>query len=121
MSTRCHIRVKDADGKLHPCMIYKHSDGYPSGTLPFLEGFTKKFWVDRRDDCQYFIAQYLIQNAIAEEMKAIQEANTDRRALLSRVDDFCGFGVCLTLNPHGDVEYMYTVDLNDGTIKCEKV
>jgi len=54
MSTRCQIKIKDskeknyADGNIH---IYKHCDGYPSGVLPLLVPFVKRFFKERGYVC----------------------------------------------------------------------
>lgn len=39
--------------------VYKHWDGYPSATLPWLEKFNKEFSQRRGDDPQYKFAQLL--------------------------------------------------------------
>ena len=41
MSTRANIIIKDSWG--NELFFYRHSDGYPDGTLPTLEKFVK--WV----------------------------------------------------------------------------
>lgn len=39
--------------------VYKHWDGYPEGTLPWLEKFNKEFTKNRGDDPDYKFAQLL--------------------------------------------------------------
>src|SRR3990167_297536 len=97
MSTRCNIEVNDKDEKKYECMIYVHCDGYPEGILPFLEDFTKKFYKDRKDDCEYFLAQYLIQRAIADykEKKDYDYVSPENK--------YTGYGVCTKC--HGDIEF----------------
>jgi hypothetical protein len=107
MSTRCQIKVKGSK-----CIIYKHCDGYPeseNGVLYFLKPFTKKFRKERGDDPEYFIAQYL-------RHLATQEIKEDwRHGKL----DFFGYGVDTEL--HGDISYLYTVNLKTGKIIVKKM
>jgi len=43
--------------------VYKHWDGFPDATMPWLEAFNKKFTEMRGDDPQYKIAQLLRSSA----------------------------------------------------------
>jgi len=131
MSTRCHIQVKEANGKIYPIMIYKHSDGYPEGVLPFLKDFAEKFVKDRGDDPEYCVAQILRHWAIEDNEnceKRIQEYKEDAKKE-GRTDawipsnyarQYIGWGVCMQNEPHGDIEYMYTVNLKNGKVRMSK-
>jgi len=59
MSTRAIIKVEGMDG----IAVYKHWDGYPSGTLPWLKNFNKTFTKERGDDPEYKFAQLLRSSA----------------------------------------------------------
>lgn len=120
MSTRCHIQVK-SQGKIYPCIIYKHSDGYPEGTLPFLEAFTKRFFDQRGDDPEYFVAQYLRQLAITEQEDAIQSEFYKDMPEYHPKNSFLGYGVCPLKNKHADIEYVYTADLSTGNVSTKDV
>lgn len=119
MSTRCHIRVKEANSKLYPCMIYKHSDGYPERTLPFLEKFTKRFFKERGDDAEYYLAQLLRHWAIEDQKESENNEWYKENEKYLPKNQFYGWGVCLTSDPHGDIEYLYTVDLATGKVTVE--
>lgn len=119
MSTRCHIRVKEANGKLYPHMIYKHSDGYPEGVLPFLKPFTKKFIKERGDDPEYCIAQILRHWAIEEQKECEQDGFYKDKTQYLPINSFLGWGICSTKYPHVDIEYLYTVDLATGKVTVE--
>ena len=131
MSTRCHIQVKEASGKIYPVMIYKHSDGYPEGVLPFLKSFASRFFHDRGDDAEYCVAQILRHWAIEDntEMEArIKQAKEEAKKTGDKnpyiptnyVRHFTGWGVCLQSEPHGDIEHVYTVNLKTGTVRQSK-
>lgn len=55
MSTRAVIRVEGVDF----AQVYKHWDGYPSATLPWLAEFNRVFSRERGDDPHYKFAQLL--------------------------------------------------------------
>jgi hypothetical protein len=60
MGTRCIIKVEGLKG----VCVYKHWDGYPKGTLPWLKDFNKKFTEERGfDDPEYKFAQLLRSSA----------------------------------------------------------
>ncbi len=130
MSTRCHIQVKDEDGKLYPCQIYRHSDGYPqgpSGVPAFLKPFVKKFIKARGVDPEYFIAQCLRHEAFHQQAIVDKEiAKEGNKAFGTRYPDFqprnsfLGYGVCTVDDSHGDISFTYTVDLRDGTIEVKE-
>jgi hypothetical protein len=59
MGTHAVIRVEGFDG----VELYKHWDGYPSATLPWLEKFNSEFTKNRGDDVNYKFAQ-LIRSSV---------------------------------------------------------
>ena len=127
MSTRCHIKVQEGNGNVYPCMIYQHSDGYPEskdGVLSWLEPFVKAFMKGRGDDAEYFVAQILRHRAIQEYLyyeKAMKNKKKGETFPSKNYAlDFLGWGVCPTNDPHGDVEYIYTVNLGNGEITYTK-
>lgn len=116
MSTRSHIQVQQGDGSIYPCMIYKHSDGDPDSMMAFLVSFAQAFVKDRGDDAEYCVAQILRHWAF-EDFKYYNTPKYkkmfDGRNLAL---EMTGWGVCLSSDVHGDIEYMYTVNLKDGTV-----
>jgi hypothetical protein len=55
MGTRCRIYVEGIDF----AYVYKHWDGYPESTLPWLEAFNSMFAAKRGSDPTYKFAQLL--------------------------------------------------------------
>ena len=119
MSTRSHIEVKDWEPK-----IYKHSDGYPSGVLPVLIPFIRRFYQERGDDKEYAIAQIIREFARAEDKRRkeryeqLKDSNNDfdqKLAKSYKQPRILGWGA--TNHYHIDVEYIYQVDLEEGKLK----
>lgn len=120
MSTRCHIQIK-TDAGFYPCMIYKHSDGYPEGVLPFLQAFTTRFAAQRGNDYEYFIAQCLRQWAIEQHLKEENDEFYKKSPEYRTNNLLTGWGVCLQSKPHGDIDYIYTVDLADKSVTYKQI
>lgn len=104
MSTRSVIRFKNDEVGT---MIYKHWDGYPSATIPWLCTKIKEFTEVRKNDYSYFFA-YVLKNIFNDA----KEFGLDD-------SKFTGWG----LLKHDDraarslgVDYVYTVDLENKTI-----
>lgn len=63
MATRAVIQIEG----FPLCKLYKHWDGYPSSTLPWLEEFNKDFVTNRGDDPEYKFAQLVRSSAFDAE------------------------------------------------------
>lgn len=100
MATRAVIIVPGI-----PVKLYKHWDGYPSGTLPWLEKFNKKFTQERGIDPNYKFAQ-LIRSSV----RMAEEFNLD-------LSHHTGWGV-MKINVRCGEEYTYTLQ-DDGTVTYE--
>ena len=75
MGTRCIIKVEGLKG----VCVYKHWDGYPKGTLPWLKDFNKKFTEERGfDDPEYKFAQLLRSSAFDCKKFNLGKDNTHR-------------------------------------------
>ena len=119
MSTRANILVKDQHDQL---WFYSHCDGYPSGTLPLLEKFME--WVKAgkiRDNVGQASGWLIILGAL--EYKSVPAAKYDNDDFanlqwdsVSTPDDFKVGAIEPTTGQHGDIEYLYTVDLHNKTI-----
>lgn len=103
MGTRCVIRVEGFDG----VELYKHWDGYPDSTLPWLEKFNQDFAKNRGDDPNYKFAQLLRSSA-----RDAKEFNLDD-------SKYTGWGVFLK-DEVGGIEYVYILHA-DGRVTWEKV
>ena len=102
MGTRCVIRVEGIDF----AQVYKHFDGYPEGTLPWLEKFNQEFFENRGADPEYKMAQLLRSSA--------WDYSTDEEG--NRSELHTGWGVM----PYGTEcgqEYTYTLK-KDGKVKA---
>ena len=105
MSTRCNVVVKskefDVDKEL---WFYRHSDGYPSSVLPSLEPLMDKL---REGSVRNNIGQFAGWLIVLghEEYGSKQ--------------DYWKVGAYEpTTGQHGDIEYLYTIDLQEKTLNC---
>lgn len=112
MSTRAHIgffeQEPTEEQRTKPeVLIYKHSDGYPEGTLPQLVDFCRTFNEHRGlRDTEYATArcvQFMTNFDDGEMTKFQQEQGKD----WGKEWSFLGYGVGTGF--HGDVEYYYLV------------
>ena len=124
MSTRANIIIKD---KYNELWFYRHSDGYPEGTLPTLEKFVR--WVNEgkiRNNASQ-AAGWLILIGAEEYNHAYVEG---KQVQLSAEKAFSpenkgGFSTwkCGAYEPtsgqHGDIEYLYTIDLSNTPVKID--
>lgn len=109
MSTRANIIIKDGNEKLY---FYRHSDGYPSVTGESLKRFLQ--WLKERrirDNIQQ-AAGWLIVLGQDEEGYHKRHAPSP--------DGYDGWKVGAyepTTGIHGDVEFIYEIDLTTKKIK----
>jgi hypothetical protein len=104
MSTNAIIRVEG----LGFCALYKHWDGYPKATLPWLEEFNKTFTAERGNDASYKMAQ-LIRSS--ERMG--DEFDLDRSTTT-------GWGVVMGVGEGRYKDFIYTLKA-DGSVEVENV
>lgn len=103
MSTRATIKIEG----ISYAKIYKHSDGYPENTLPWLEKFNKEFSIERGYDPEYKFAQ-LLRSSIR-----------DGKEFGLGQDRFLGWGV-VSYNENMGENYEYILK-TDGTIMYKQV
>ena len=101
MGTSASIRVQGVDY----VELYKHNDGYPEGTLPWLEEFNKRFVSNNGIDPSYKMAQL-----VRSSFEFTLDYNLDPSL-------FTGWG----LEPYESVEvdYIYTL-MDDGSVKVQR-
>lgn len=94
MATPAVIKVEG----FNSAKLYKHWDGYPSSTLPWLESFNQQFTTKRGNDPNYKFAQ-LIRSSVfmAEEFKLDDSTET-------------GWGVIPFYDNWGQYEYTLHAD-----------
>jgi len=117
MSTRASIIIKDSYSQL---FFYRHSDGYPEGTLPTLEKFLS--WVKEGK-----IRNNVSQAAGWLILIGLQEYGngTDQLGEIEPTDKgFSGWKIGAyepTNGVNGDEEYQYIIDLDKKTIKVKEL
>ncbi len=134
MSTRANIVITDGfEGKLY---FYRHSDGYPDGVMPTLNKFlalVKKGKI--RDNAQQASGWLIILGAIEYQTipkKLFSAAGTsylekrNDKKINNLIEDFVPEDWKVgayepTEGLHGDIEYLYTVDLKNKEIVIEEV
>lgn len=140
MSTRANIVIKESyfitDYKTkkeelvtEKLIFYRHSDGYPKGTLPSLNVFMKWLDVSLRTNVQQAAGWLTIIGAIeyntipkykTEDVKGFADKiykETDMDSIEPPTDWKCGAyepTICI----HGDIEFLYIIDLTHKTLKC---
>lgn len=109
MATRATIYVEGID----TVKVYKHWDGYPEATLPWLEDFNKSFTEQRGVDPDYKFAQLLRSSCKFAELLR----SSMRDASKYHLDDseLTGWGV-VDINADCLEEHEYHL-LADGTVK----
>lgn len=135
MSTRSQIIVRDNSGEL---WFYRHSDGYPSGNLPTLRKFLQHVKDGKiRDNVEQAAGWLVILGAQEYLYSYIREKDsgadpTEERIRKYSFSKFVPFGgmfswkvgayePCSCRHLHGDVEFLYTIDLQSKTIKIKRI
>lgn len=110
MSTRCNVLIEDEYDKQ---WFYRHSDGYPKVTATSLKTFIKWLTEGRIRD-----------NVLQGASWLIIIGNTEYDGMKEPVDSFYGWKVGayeLTSDIHGDIEYLYKINLKNKTVKIKKI
>ena len=125
MSTRANIIIKDNYDKL---FFYRHSDGYPEGTMPSISIFME--WVKSgkiRNNAQQAAGWLILLGAM--EYNTIPNFETDKpfyeggrgyakMDTIQQPEDWKAGAYEPTTCIHGDIEYLYIIDLEKKTVKC---
>lgn len=122
MSTRANVIIKDKYSKL---FFYRHSDGYPEGTLPTLNIYLD--WVKAgkiRNNVSQSAGWLIVIGALeyatipnAPKNMAPYGSDVDVAKIEAPEDWKCG-AYEPTTGIHDDIEYLYEIDLDAKTIKC---
>jgi len=122
MSTRANIVIKDRYSKL---FFYRHSDGYPEGTIPTLKVFHD--WLCKgkiRDNAGQSAGWLVLIGAMEYNTLPSFEIEKDKWSSYGKVETIqapedwkCG-SYEPTTGIHGDIEYLYVIDLTEKSIKC---
>ncbi len=127
MSTRANIILKDGDRQL---FFYRHSDGYPEGVLPTLNKFCN--WIKSgaiRNNLSQSSGWLILlgameyktvpPSAFVSNGKSKFGANEDYDLHFENPEDWKVGAYEPTLSIHGDIDYLYTVNIYDGSLKIE--
>lgn len=130
MSTRANIIIRDGGDKL---FFYRHSDGYPDGTLPTLKQFTGLIASGKiRNNLQQSAGWLVLIGAIEyktlspepwkSKVEKEQPYDSDYEVNLGDEPKDWKVGAYEpTTSLHGDIEFMYEIDLVGREITVKKV
>lgn len=113
MSTRSNIVIKKLNketNELDYCQLYHHHDGYPEGVGAELQEILNEVLGKSKEEQAEILATPLSLGNYIEILDTSYENET-------RTDDLNGRKLWL----HGDIEYLYTIDLDKKTITCYEV
>ena len=100
MSTSAIIKVEG----LSKVCVYKHYDGYPSGTLDWLVNFNKEFSENRGDDPEYKFAQLLRDSVFSADLYDLDKSKYTGWGVIVHVQDL-SYDFVYTLHKDGTVTY----------------
>ena len=100
MSTRATIKIEG----FGVAKVYKHFDGYPSATLPWLKSFAYEFNKNRGWDPSYMLAQLLRSSRADATTFDLDESDTTGWGVVG-YDDDCGQDYEYTIGRNGEVSY----------------
>lgn len=122
MSTRANVIIKDGKEQL---FFYRHSDGYPEGTMPSLNVFVSWLKAGKiRNNVSQCAGWLVIIGAL--EYATIPTAPANTAEFGSDVDvekigapeDWKASAYEPTTGLHGDIEFLYVIDLPSKSVKC---
>ena len=122
MSTRANVILKQGEEKL---FFYRHSDGYPEGTKPSLKLLVKwmkegKIRNNLSQGSGWLIAIGLMEYNTLPDFKTTEGGF----GILDSIQDPKDWKVGAfepTTGIHGDIEFLYTIDLDKLTISTKAV
>ena len=99
MATRAIIIIPEA-----AAAVYKHWDGYPDATLPWLQAFNANFAANRGDDPDYKLAQLLRSSAFDAKAFDLDDSRHTGWGVVPLGTDM-GQEFTYTLHPDGSVTF----------------
>jgi len=139
MSTRCNVIISETFtyragngkpvSKTKETVFYRHSDGYPETVLPELEKLSD--WIKRgllrgdliQSSAWLVIIGAIVYNTIPKFKTEATEGGTEYGVLDSIEDpkDWKAGAYEITDGIHGDISYLYRLELPGATVKAFKV
>lgn len=117
MSTRCQIRLYDSYDEV---WFYRHSDGYPEGVLPSLNKFLSWIKEGRIRNNVEQSAGWLVILGYAEYREYREKDDIEFQPGNGTSGWKVGAYEPCTDELHGDIEYMYHVNVKTQEIKVQK-
>jgi len=131
MSTRANIILKEGEEQL---WFYRHSDGYPDGTLPTLNIFmdwlkTGKIRNNLSQGAGWLIALGIMEYNTLPLFKTEPDMDFGSRKIKGRTNlesiesplDWKVGAYEPTTGEHGDIEWLYTIDLDKKELTYREV
>ena len=118
MSTRANIIIKDQYDTL---IFYRHSDGYPEGAMPLLEKFMQ--WI-KQDTIRNNVSQSAGWLTLLGSMEYLKENGDPFEPGKQSEYSHSGWkagSIEPTTEIHGDIEYLYVLDLEKKKIETHKL
>lgn len=113
MSTRANIIVKSGDEKL---IFYRHSDGYPNGALPTINKFIDLIKSKHiRNDVQQGSGWLIFLGAVEYRNYNPDIFSVETPDKVMPKDWKIG-SIEPTTGIHGDIQYLYVIDVDDVTV-----
>ncbi len=124
MSTRANIVLKDESGDT--LWFYRHSDGYPEGTLPTLNKFMEWLNAGKIRDNVGQAGGWLIILGNTEYRNGSENSldwygKNDEPGAEAKLSGWKVGAYEPTTGQHGDIEYLYTIDLAKKTLDYREV
>ena len=128
MSTRSQIIIKDERDEQ---WFYRHSDGYPSGNMPSL--FKLMQWYDEgkirknvEQSCGWLVLIGADEYGYVYDYKSEKQTRKKTLTSPSKKDSISGwkygaYEICPKKEKHGDIEWLYTIDIVSNTIVIEAI
>jgi hypothetical protein len=116
MSTRANVIIRQGNDNI---VFYRHSDGYPEVTGKDLKEFVKGYASKFRNNVTQSAGWLIIHGR--ENWIKQQEILTKRYGSLGTAYAWkCG-DYEITTELHGDIDYVYTIDLDKGILETQNV
>jgi hypothetical protein len=112
MSTRCNIKVTSKQfGKKDTLYFYQHGDGYPEGIMPTLTKFVQ------------MVADDKLRNNIEQACGWLIVLGREAAGDVFQSPGYNWKVGCIepAVGIHGDISYLYEVDLTNLTVLCKSV
>jgi len=119
MSTRANIILKEGKQQM---IFYRHSDGYPEGTMPTLNKFVELMKSGKiRNNLSQGAGWLIFLGAIEYREYHNNETFNAQKPEEVEPKDWKIGAYEPTTCIHGDIEYLYTIDMDQMTIESKQV